>query len=258
MPDEEIRIEHVKSGELYDFISDILETAQPGQFIPITLHRALAMSKNPYADPDDVALLVAYYGEEVIGYFGIMAVMVRHDRELHKAQWFTTWMVSMNYLGRGVGSMLMQAALDLEQDYFIVGSKPARRVCDKFGFHRLPPYEFTVIDFRLAARFNPITLLLRGLRKVFRLVGVKFNIAKVNKIVALPFERLLGRLVRRILISMTLLRTTKGLPAFRYKVEDEVHTPVQDEVDDKSATVLIRGDEVVNWMLEYPWVVQPG
>ena len=158
MPEEDIRIEVIKAKDLHAFASAIIKKANAGQFIPITLHRALAMSKNPFAAPDDVSLLVAYHGEELIGNFGIMAVRLQHGGDFHKSQWFSTWMVSPKFLGRGVGSKLMQAALDLGQDYFIVGSKPARRVCDKFGFKRLEPYRFTVIDFRLAMRFNPISL----------------------------------------------------------------------------------------------------
>ncbi|MCH7662903.1 MAG: GNAT family N-acetyltransferase [Chloroflexi bacterium] len=258
MPDEDIRIERVTVKDLRAFAAGIVEAAQPGEFIPITMQRALAMAKNPYADPDDAALLVAYHGEALISYFGMMAVMLQQGRERHKAQWFTTWMVAKNYLGRGVGSRLMQAAVDLEQDYLIVGSKPARGVCDKFGFERLPPYEFTVIDFRMAARFNPITLLFRGLRKALHLVGINIDIAKVNRIAALTFERLLGTFVRPILYALATLRVMRGLPDHRFEEVAEVHSPVWDEAAGTSATRLYRGDEVVNWMLRYPWVLQPG
>jgi GNAT superfamily N-acetyltransferase len=258
MPEEEIPIEHIRVKELYAFASGIIESAQPGEFIPITLHRALAMSKNPYADPEDVALLAAYLGEEVIGYFGIMAVKILHGGELHTAQWFTTWMVSAKHLGRGVGSMLMQAALDLDQDYFIVGSQPARRVCDKFGFQRLPPFEFTIIDFRLAARFNPVTLLLRGFRKLFHLAGGRFNISKINRIASLLFERIFGPLIRPVLYALTLSRAKGGLPAFYSKPVDEVRSPKPERSFDKNLTALHRSDEVVNWMLAYPWALQPG
>ncbi len=258
MPDEDIRIERVTVNDLRGFAAGIVEAAQPGEFIPITMQRALAMANNPYADPDDTALLVAYHGEALIGYFGMMAVMLQQDGQLHKVQWFTTWMVARNYLGSGVGSKLMQAALDLKQDYLIVGSKPARGVCDKFGFNRLPPYEFTVIDFRMAARFNPITLMLRGLRKALHLVGINIDIAKVNKIAALTFERLLGAFLRPILYALAIARVWRGLPDYRFEEVGEVHAPVRDEALETSATMLYRGDEVVNWMLAYPWVMQPG
>ncbi|MCH7480845.1 MAG: GNAT family N-acetyltransferase [Chloroflexi bacterium] len=258
MPDEDIHIERVTVKDVRAFAAGIIEAAQPGEFIPITMQRSLAMANNPYSDPDDAALLVAYHGEVLIGYFGMMAVMLQQGGQRHKAQWFTTWMVARNYLGRGVGSMLMQAALDLKQDYLIVGSKPARGVCDKFGFKRLPPYEFTVIDFRMAARFNPITLFLRGLRKGVHLIGLKIDIDNVNRIAALPFERLLGAIVRPFLYALAITRVRRGLPDYRFEEVGEVHAPVRDEAAGTSATRLYRGDEVVNWMLAYPWVSLPG
>ena len=66
MAEEDIRIELVKVKDLQVFASGIIKEAKPGQFIPITLHRALALSKNPFASPDDVSMLVAfrYHGRD--------------------------------------------------------------------------------------------------------------------------------------------------------------------------------------------------
>lgn len=258
MPEKEIEIKHIRVSELYQFAQDTIEASEPGDFIPITLHRALAMFKNPYATGDEVAMLVAYTGTTIIGYFGIMTVKIQHAGELHRAQWFTTWMVASGFTGRGVGSMLMQAALDLEQDYFIVGSKPARRVCDKFGFERLPPYEFTVIDFRLATRFNPVTLLLRGVRKAVDVIGVKLNITRLNRIAALVFERFIGPLIRPILYALALANAKKELSTFTYQMTERVRSAKPERGLDTERTSLYRGDQVVNWMLAYPWVLKPG
>jgi GNAT superfamily N-acetyltransferase len=258
MADEDIRIEPVKTKDLYAFALGIIKKAKAGQFIPITKHRALAMSKNPNATPDDVALLVAYHGEELIGYFGIMSVRLQQGGESHKAQWFSTWTVSPQFLGRGVGSRLMQAALELEQDYFIVGSKPARRVCDKFGFKRLQPYEFTMIDLRLAARFNPISLMVRGIRKLFTLVGLSLDIRKADRFGANIFEKLAGSPIRSLLLKIASKRAGVGMPHFQSMQVDKVRYVKGKESPDKSQTALSRGDELVNWMLAYPWVVPPG
>jgi hypothetical protein len=73
-------------------------------------------------------------------------------------QWFTTWLAHPDYLGQGIGAGLMQAALDLGQDYMIVGSAPARHICRKFGFHELPEYSYAVVDFGLAGRYNPASV----------------------------------------------------------------------------------------------------
>ena len=82
MPEREIFIEHVRLKDLYAFAMKIIDRAKPGEFVPISQQRAFSMTKNPYAEPEDVALLVAYQGDELIGYFGIMAVMLQTGREL--------------------------------------------------------------------------------------------------------------------------------------------------------------------------------
>jgi len=50
----------------------------------------------------------------------------------------------------------------------------------------------------------------------------------------------------------------RGLPDYRIEEVGEVHAPVRDEAAGTSATMLYRGDEVVSWMLAYPWVALPG
>jgi len=258
MAENNIRIEKIKTKDLNAYAAATIDKAQVGQFIPITKHRALAMSKNPNAAPDDVALLLAYQGEEMVGYFGIMPVKLHTKGRSHKAHWFSTWSVSSSFLGRGVGSKLMKAALDLKQDYFIVGSKPARRVSDKFGFQKLAPYEFTVIDFRLAARFNPISLLMRGARKLFNFVGLSLDIRKVDSFAARFFEKLLGSSIRKLLINLSAKKAAKGLPPFQSERVDQVRTVNKMESSNQEKTFLWRGDEVVNWMLAYPWVLPTG
>jgi len=69
----DIHYEHVKVSELIDFAERAIRAAQPGQFVPITRQRALAHAHNPYAGPEDIALLAAIDGDdEVVGYFGIL------------------------------------------------------------------------------------------------------------------------------------------------------------------------------------------
>ena len=95
MTEEEIRIDYIKVGDLPEFAEGIISKSTPGQFVPITLQRAIAHAKNPYADDDDVGLLVAVdEDEEVVGYFGIMPMLLRVNEDTFKTHWFTTWSIS--------------------------------------------------------------------------------------------------------------------------------------------------------------------
>ena len=105
MPADDIRIEHIRVKNLLGFAERVIASASPGQFIPISLQRARAHAHNPYADPEDVALLAAIDAEdEVVGYFGILPLILRHGDQLHKVHWFTTWNVSAK-----ICSVLFQA-----------------------------------------------------------------------------------------------------------------------------------------------------
>ena len=135
MSNNEIRFEHIKVKDLQEFAERVLGNSRKGQFVPITMQRAIAHANNPYAAKNDVGLLVAIDSDdEVVGYFGILPLLLRNGDECFKANWFTTWSVSSKVRGRGVGAQLMAEALSLKLDYLIVGSVHARRVCQKYGF----------------------------------------------------------------------------------------------------------------------------
>ena len=123
MTESDIRIEHIKVKDLVPFAERVIGAAKAGQFVPISMQRAEAHAHNPYAAKEDVALLVAIDAdEEVVGYFGILPLLLRHGSDYHKVHWFTTWNVSSKVRGRGVGADLMTEALTLGHDFLIVGS----------------------------------------------------------------------------------------------------------------------------------------
>ncbi|KAA3647021.1 MAG: GNAT family N-acetyltransferase [Chloroflexi bacterium] len=250
-----IRVEAIQVKDLISFAEDVLSKAGPGDFIPITMQRAEAQANNPYAAPEDAALLVAYSGEELVGYFGILPIMLQHGNEHSKVHWFTTWMVNPKLRGAGVGSALMQAALDLDKDFMIVGSKPARRVCRKFGFFDFDPLEYAVVDFRIAGRYNLFSILLRAARKLLRLVGLKLNIDRLNKWLQGFFETLFGFLGKPFAYSLVKGAAKRLPPEIDIRQAGQIK-PLPGK--QSNAVKFRRSEEVVNWMLAYPWVLQPG
>ncbi|MBN2503470.1 MAG: GNAT family N-acetyltransferase [Anaerolineales bacterium] len=258
MDEQEIIIKHIKVKDLYTLAESLIEGALAGKYIPITLHRALAMSKNPYADPDEVGLLAAYHGEECVGYFGIMAIMLQHAGKRSRVHWFTTWSVSPDFLGRGIGSALMAEALTLPYDFMIVGSKPARRVSTKHGFHMFDPLHYTVVDFNVAGRYNLLTLLLRGVRKLVHLFGGKLEIEKASRWGGKVFGRAFTPLLKPLWYALLLGFFKAELDEVVAQRVEQVREPENAPVLDHDRTVFYRGPEAVNWMLRYPWVVEKG
>jgi GNAT superfamily N-acetyltransferase len=247
---DSIRIERVKLKDLQAVAARFVDGVAPGTFIPITKHRAAAMANNPHAQPDDVALLLATEGERCVGYFGLAAVQLAHAGQLHRVHWLTTWAVSPDMLGKGLGSRLMEEAIALDVDLAIVGSKPARRVSAKYGFSEVKPLDYVQLDFGLAGRYNPVSLLLRGLRKLAGLFDLRLPIDGLAGFFERVFESLLGWLVRPAALWLV-RRTLPGgaQPAAPLSGATDFAVPPPSE------TGFYRDAAVLRWMIAHPWVL---
>jgi GNAT superfamily N-acetyltransferase len=255
--DKDIRIERVPVKDLPALADRLIDSAAPGSYVPITKARAHAQVHNPFAAPEDLGLLLAWQGERVVGYFGVLPVMLAHEGELHKVLWFTTWSVHPSMLGQGVGSGLMANALELAHDYAIVGSAPARHVSAKFGLQEVARLDYARIDFRLVGCYNPLGLLLRLLRKLFHIVGFKLKIEGLQRALERAFEALFGWLLRPPLRAWALAPYRRQLNGLHIDRVQRV-TPSAPESSDPNHTGFYRDSRVVNWMLAHPWLVPSG
>lgn len=257
MTKTDIHYEHILVRDLETFASSIIKNSKPGQFIPITLQRARAHANNPYAAPDDVGLLVAVDNEgDVVGYFGILPLMLRVEEQLHKCHWFTTWSVSDKVRGMGVGSGLMREALTLEKDFLIVGSVHARRVCQKFAFWERDPLQYIWIDPSGMAALNPLTWILRLVRKITHLGEFNLKIP-ISTRATRTIDHLLAPLTRRFFYPLLTRRLKNILQGTHFLQVSQIRRELPKGME-KPAIELHRGPEAINWMLQYPWVVEAG
>jgi GNAT superfamily N-acetyltransferase len=254
---DEIHFEHIKIKELHEFAERVLGAAKPGQFVPITMQRALAHANNPYAAKDDVALLVAIDGDdEVVGYFGILPLLLRNGEELFKTYWFTTWSVSPKVRGRGVGAQLMAEALSLKQDYLIVGSVHARRVCRKYGFWERPPLTYYWLDTTGMGHLNPLIWLRRFVRKLYHILGIDKTIElrtpladRIDRLCEKPLKNLFFALLKGPQSNVLTGAQVRAVEQISGEPTTPPHAPPIE---------LHRAVDAVNWMLKYPWVVENG
>ncbi len=254
--DNQIRIEPIRVKDLIDFANEQIEGASPGQFIPISYQRALAHANNPVANPDDVALLVAIDEEdEVVGYFGVLPVALRNHGQVDKANWFTTWNVSSKVRGRGVGTQLMEYALTLEKDYLIVGSIHARRVCRKFGFFERV-FRYYWLDMTGKERLNPVVWLRRGFRKTRNKLGMGGSGFPIQSDASRALDRVFSPYSKRWYYIRLLQSLEHALDG--YSIKEVKRVEGADTPQTGMQVELYRSPEVVNWMLEYPWVLPPG
>lgn len=250
-----VQIVRIKLKDLPALAAATVDGAAPGTFIPITKQRAAAQTYNPYAKPDDVALLLAKEGQRYVGYFGLIPVMLQQAGKLDKVHWLTTWAVAPDYLRKGLGSQLMEAAIALDVDLVIVGSKPARRVSGKYGFHEVEPLDYVQLDLGLAGRYNPISLLLRLLRKTFSLLKLRLNIENIDRAFARFFDFIFAPLLRPLLLRQLAAKAGGAANAVRVQRVKQIEPISPQELE---GTGFYRSIDVVNWMLSHPWVLPPG
>jgi len=255
MIDEEIRIERIKVKDLVQFAKQTISSASYGQLIPITTQRAIAHSHNPYAESEDIGLLVAYSGNECVGYFGILPILLQHGSEYSKVYWFSTWLVSPKFRGKSIGSLLMEDALSLDKDYMIVGSGPARKVCQRFGFYEFEPLIYYYLDMSAMECLNPLTLVFRFLRKLLSSTAIHVNIPNdFTRFV----DKLLSPLTKHYFYWISNNIGQEKLETYRYREVNEVNDHGLDLDANLGDVAFYRNTAVVNWMLRYPWVVEHG
>ena len=177
--------------------------------------------------------------------------MLQHESELHKVHWLTTWAVDPSLVGKGLGSRLMEEALALDVDLAIVGSKPARRVSEKYGFHEVKPLDYVQIDLVGWGKFNPDTLLQRISRKLLSLAGGKQKTSPAFR----PFEFILGALSRSIVLSLLKRRVGHHVENIRTERASPGVIPAVQKGPQMGRTGFYRDSSVVNWMIAHPWVL---
>lgn len=259
MKKDNIHFEHIKVKDLREFAERVLGAAEKGQFIPITMQRAVAHANNPYAAKDDIGLLVAIDAhDEIVGYFGILPLLLRRDEEYFKVNWFTTWSVSPTVRGRGVGSRLMSEALSLNQDYLIVGSVHARRVCRKHGFLEREPLLYYWLDASGMGHLNPIVWLRRAGRKMLHFVRLDKKIKiKINSPFTDSLDRWIAPVTKRFFYARLMAAQTQLLAGIRFREVEQLrgNPPTYPHRPDIE---LHRGVDAINWMLQHPWIVETG
>ncbi|MGD8457643.1 MAG: GNAT family N-acetyltransferase, partial [Anaerolineales bacterium] len=258
MSEDQIRIEQIMVKDLPRFTADYIRKAKPGTFIPITMQRAESQAKNPLVDPDNVALLVAFLGEEVVGYFGMLPMKLVFETTSSIVWYFTGWNVASKVRGKGVGRLLMREAISLNQDYILAASKFGRKASTQSGLISLPTWNFARINLNRIWHFNPFTLLLRAFRKVAFLIGKELNIEKPSIFFNSIFIALFGWIGRPVLNFFLLTPYRNMFHELTLTHVERVRDGKLKNKTQEQKICFFRDSKVVNWMISQPWVLLPG
>ncbi len=105
-------------------------------FLSITKHRLYAHYMNPNCDDDDIALLLAYLDNEIVGYMGVFIDIITIEGKHQKIGWLSTWWVHPKTKGTGIGRSILKTMYDTLDGRIGVSqfTPSAKRVYVKSGY----------------------------------------------------------------------------------------------------------------------------
>jgi GNAT superfamily N-acetyltransferase len=217
-----IRIKEIRLNELDNFARPFLERPGPDDILPISPQRVLAHTHNPCARPDDTVLLAAFEGNICIGYHGLLPGLLRHDNGRSRVFWATTFYVSENHRGQGIGRLLISKIKASNVDFAVTGmTRAAEKTYLQSGLKTFGPLVYYQLQLKKSARNN-----------------------------------FFHQILKRFLSRRRLHRQIGDFQQFYYKRIDRIGRelkPIKAPAGD--APTFHRGIGMVNWMLKYPWVL---
>lgn len=247
MTEPPIRIEKIKTKDLYVYSRRVYEATERKGFIPVSKTRALAHSKNPCADVNDIGLIVAYKGDQCVGYLGLMPGLLKTGGQTSKIYWISTWFVPPEHRKTSIGLSLILSAFSLKYDLVVCNmSEQAEGVYRGLRFQELGPLNYFVIN---VGSLNFFNLALRVIRKIFFKIGVKFEVPDA----VIGLSDLVYFPLKRIIYGILLYMHRKCGDDIDYEVVSEVHKCNRRLQHNSTASEFYRNSDVINWMLQNKW-----
>ena len=252
MAENQIKIEKIKLKALAGWAANIPTQRAFRKVAPITLTRALSQSKNPYARPEDLVLLVAFNRDQCVGYHGLLPAVLKHGDNLARIHWATTFFVAPDFRGQGIGKQLLKEIKDSKIDFVVCQmTESARRAYRSIGFKdfgQLSYFQLRVDRLDFLARFFDATA--RWLRKKTPYPSSGYA-GPVSRL-----QRFIYRLTKILFYRLVACRGhRRPKRRFTWKTVDRIDQSLFDRSNRHPAPSFYRGIEAVNWMINCPWVV---
>ena len=208
--------------------------------IPISRHRAVAHIKNPSAADEDILLILAYSGEELAGYLGILPDHIHlPDGRIEKCGWLSCIWVNAAIRGQGLGDQLIRKALKkwdgkvLFTDY-VPATKSIYDKTGAFGKALVKTGIRIYVRADLHHILPPKRAFFKSCKPVF-----KFSDALMNA-----------------LLDTRFLFYKKKPPPYRFQYVNQIDRETADFISKFQEKALFkRSAEELNWMLRYIWIL---
>jgi GNAT superfamily N-acetyltransferase len=253
LADNQIKIQKITLKALAAWAADIPNQPAYKNVVPISLIRAVSQSKNPYARQEDVVLLVAFRGDQCVGYHGLLPALFKHEDNFARVHWATTFFVAPDFRGQGIGKYLLKEIKNSKIDFSVCQmTESAQRTYRSAGFKdlgQLSYFQLRVDRLNFLPRFFDATA--GRLRK--KSPRLPSSQAGFTRLLQRPIYRLTKRLFyHRVARSSDRQHRRK----FKWKIVDRIDQSLVAKSDRQPAGAsFFRGIEAINWMLRHPWVV---
>lgn len=245
-----LRIETIRVGDVCEASVQKLQELHPDGVVPVTRTRALSLSKNPYADPDDVALLLAYRGDLCIGYLSVVPCLLKTNDQCRKVYFLSQWYVAPEHRDSGAGALLLMNGMRLDHDLVMTGlSKDAERVFRSGPFKEFKPLEYYMVFFDGMDAVGFVAFLLDRLLDRFGRHWAVLHWISVRP------GKIVYPLVKRAAYAI-LNACQNGLRRSVVFEEVESIDGALQTLPNGQSPAFHRGPEAINWMLNYPWYTE--
>lgn len=227
-----IELKTYHKSTLQEFISS--GKYQSYEFLPITKHRAESQIKNPKANEEQTLLILAFEGEKLAGYLGILPDSFLIDDTIFRYGWLSTLFVSSNFRGKRIAQQLLDKAFeDYNGNIAITEFTPeAESLYNKIKV-------FKYIQPKIGKRFYLKTDFqemipakkpkLAYLKPLFKVADVGFNSV------------------------LSIKNSFIKKPDFRFEILDKIDSESESF---KSTFKTNRNSEEMNWFIKNPWILE--
>ena len=128
-----MNIRLIRIKDLPDFLQS--EEYQTMPVIPISRHRGLSHACNPRAKPEEVALVLVYVEEKLMGYLGFVPDTIHLDEQQFNLGWMSCIWVSPDARGKGIAKAMLKKGFEAWEDHVIVTefTEIAKNIYQRYG-----------------------------------------------------------------------------------------------------------------------------
>lgn len=236
-----ITIKRLNRQQLHDFVHS--EQFQTMEFLPISKHRGLSHTRNPRLGEQDTLLLLAYEGDELVGYLGVLPDAIVHAGDFERCGWLSCIWVNGQHRGKKIAFKLVMDALEAWDNRILITeyTGPAERLYHKTeAFQSLAQNE----GIRLYLR-SCLHMVLPPRKPIFE--KIKPLLKAFDSVANAVFDL-------RFYLSSNSLQDTSI--EYVNEIDEETLAFIQSR---QNRQIFKRGDAELNWILNNPWVLSaPG